>query len=379
LPGRKTEIAAKRGLARRKKLCSPEEESSSLEITVKLSCSLFILLLPGFSTHAQTRPGLGLQIVGGASRLTLSAEAGSPCTIQYATNLAGPTTWLTLSNVTVGSNPALVSDQTAPLTNRFFRAVINVPSNTVWISPGGFTMGSPVTESQRGPNSETQHTVTLTKGFFMARFFVTQAAYRSLINTNPSYFNTNRGFTLDLNRPVEQVSWADATNFCGLLTQQERLAGRLFNNWVYRLPTEAEWEYACRAGTTTPLYCGPNLTNGLANFDARYAYYSGSATATNDPSGTLLNRSSAVGSYPANARGLYDMTGNLWEWCQDWYATFAATSLTDPQGPSTGTQRALRGGAFNDIGAICRSASRNKTSPALGANTIGFRVVAVGP
>jgi formylglycine-generating enzyme required for sulfatase activity len=168
------------------------------------------------------------------------------------------------------------------------------------------------------------------------------------------------------------MSWEDAAAFCRWLSRAEKKS--------YRLPTEAEWEYACRAGTTTPFYYGANLTSGMANFDGQYGYYSGQTLPTNNPTGTFLNRPVAVGGYQSNARGLYDMGGNIWEWCQDWYGTFTSTGVIDPQGPATGTQRVFRGGTFNSTGAGCRSANRDKTNPALGANTIGFRVVlAPGP
>ena len=235
-------------------------------------------------------------------------------------------------------------------------------------------MGSPTNEADRGPNSETQHTVTLTRGFFMSAFLVTQGRYLSVMNANPSYFNTNHAYALDLNRPVEQVSWSDATNFCALLTLAEQTAGRLPPNFVYRLPTEAEWEYACRAGTTNVFYLGNSLSNAMANFNGQWEYISGSGVGFNS-GGTFLNRTTTVGSYAPNPWGLYDMAGNDWEWCQDWYGTFTSASATDPSGPSTGTERAFRGGTFNANGALCRSANRNKTTPATAANTIGFRVV----
>jgi formylglycine-generating enzyme required for sulfatase activity len=351
-------------------------------LAVKLSRTLLILSFPGLiaGVWAQSQPGLSLQITGGFPRLTITGDVGLPCSVQYSTNLAGLNNWFTLTNFTLLASPTLVSDlATAPTNFRAYRVAIAVPTNMAWSPPGTSTIGSPVSESQRGPNSETQHGVTLTKGFFMGKFTVTQGGYRSLMNTNPSYFNTNHSFTQDLNRPVEQVSWAEATNYCGLLTAQERAAGRIFTNWTYRLPTEAEWEYACRAGTTTPFYCGNNLTNGMANFDSRYGYYLGNATATNNPAGTLLNRPLAVGGYAPNPWGLYDMAGNIWEWCQDWYGTFSAASVSNPQGPATGSERVFRGGTFNSIGAGCRSANRDKTNPAFGANTIGFRVVLAPP
>ena len=142
--------------------------------------------------------------------------------------------------------------------------------NMAWIPCGTFVMGSPTSEAERN-SDETQHTVTLTQGFYMGKYVVTQAEYLAVMGNNPSYFTTQDGngnpIALDLNRPVELVSWDDATNYCAHLTQQEQAAGRLPAGWVYRLPTESEWEYACRAGTTTAFYCGSALRSGMANFN----------------------------------------------------------------------------------------------------------------
>ena len=328
---------------------------------------------------AQNRPSLILQPSGGSQRLVVTGAVGSFCQLQYASNLTAAF-WIPLTNLTFYSNSATALDTPIPATTtRFYRTVTVVPTNVAWVPAGVFVMGSPTNEALRGPNSETQHTVTFTKGWYVGQFLVTQSQYLSLMNTNPSYFNTNHGYTLDLSRPVEQVSWADATNFAVRYTAQELAAGRIPSNFAYRLPTESEWEYACRAGTTNPFYYGNNLSNNMANFDGEYEYVGGVGAVFNS-NGVFLNRTTHVGSYQPNAFGLYDMAGNLWEWCQDWYGTFTAGSLVDPPGPVTGSERVFRGGTFNATGALCRSANRNKTNPALGANTIGFRfVLALSP
>jgi formylglycine-generating enzyme required for sulfatase activity len=350
---------------------------------IRRSFSVVLLVLSLFASsfrlEAQNPPTLSLsfQTTTRTAQINISADAGSPLAIEYTTNLSGNPIWLSLTNFTIYGSPVLVVAPSGLQTNAFYRALITVPTSMGWIPNGTFVMGSPVTEAGRGPNNETQHTVTLTNGFFMSTFLVTQSAYLSLVHTNPSYFNTNNAFTLDLNRPVEQVTWADATNYCHLLTVQERAAGRIFPNWLYRLPTEAEWEYACRAGATTQFYLGTNLLSGMANFDGRYEYH-GTGTVFN-ASGTVLNRTVAVGGYSANSFGLYDMAGNVWEWVNDWYDVYAATSVTNPIGPATGTQRVFRGGALNATGALCRSANRNKVDPATAVNTIGFRVVLGAP
>jgi formylglycine-generating enzyme required for sulfatase activity len=211
----------------------------------------------------------------------------------------------------------------------------------------------------------------------MSKLPVTQGNYLSLMSTNPSFFTPSNGYTSDLNRPVEQVSWSDATNYCAKLTQQERVAGRIFTNWIYRLPTEAEWEHACRAGTTTQFYYGTNLLSGLANFNGQFEYLGGSGT-TNNPTGTFLGRTTAVGGFQPNALGLYDMAGNVWEWCADWFDSYSTNSVINPQGPATGSARVFRGGTFNSIGADCRSAKRDSVIPSTVVNTIGFREVLSG-
>ena len=145
----------------------------------------------------------------------------------------------------------------------------------VWIPPGTFVMGSPASEAERD-SDEVQHTVTLTKGFYMGKYAVTQGQYLAVVGNNPSYFQTEdyngNPISPDLNRPVEQVSWNDATNYCALLTQSDRAAGRVPSTWGYRLPTEAEREYACRAGTTTAFHFGSAIHGGMANFYDYYEY-----------------------------------------------------------------------------------------------------------
>jgi len=260
---------------------------------------------------------------------------------------------------------------------RFYRAFsqqvpTNVVPNMVWILPGTFVMGSPTNEALRMVD-ETQHTVTLTKGFYMGKYEVTQGEYLALIGSNPSYFTPANGYSQDLNRPVEEVSWEDATNYCAQLTQREQAAGRLPAGWVYRLPTESEWEYACRAGTTTALYFGSAIHSGMANFDGRNEYDASVGTIWN-PSGIYLGRTTTVGSYQPNVWGLYDMAGNVAEWCRDWYWTYPSGSVTDPQGPASVSWRVVRGGRWSYIGRFCCSAERDNF-PSSGYDFLGFRVV----
>jgi formylglycine-generating enzyme required for sulfatase activity len=215
----------------------------------------------------------------------------------------------------------------------------------VWVPPGSFLMGSTKEEMERQPfdilafrQDETQHKVTLTKGFYMAVCTVTQEQWQAVMGNNPSYFKGER----DL--PVERVSWNDCQEFINKLRGKDRKP--------YRLPTEAEWEYACRAGTTTPFYCGGTISTGQANYDGNFTYGNGRK-------GVRRGKTTPVGSFPANAWGLYDMHGNVWQWCQDWLGDYPHKEVVDPQGPATGVTRVMRGGSYSQKPEDCRSAKRN--------------------
>ena len=210
---------------------------------------------------------------------------------------------------------------------------------------------------------------------------MTQGEYLALMGTNPSRFTTQdyngNPISPDLNRPVEQVSWIDATNYCGQLTSQERTAGRLPAGWRYRLPTEAEWEYACRAGTATAFSFGNAIRGGAANFQNHYEYDAGIGDLyVPGPEVSWRACTAAVGSYPPNAWGLYDLHGNVWEWCQDWYAAdyYTPSAATDPQGPTDGSERVMRGGGYSSEARFHRSAERNLYLPYQRNQNVGFRL-----
>jgi sulfatase modifying factor 1 len=221
------------------------------------------------------------------------------------------------------------------------------------IPAGEFQMGSPQSETHRD-NDESQHRVRITKPFYLGVYEVTQAEYEKVMGTNPSDFN---GATL----PVENVSWEDATAFCRKLSEKE---GK-----TYRLPTEAEWEYACRAGTTTPFSFASGLNGTQANCDGNYPY----GTETKGP---YKEQTVPVGSYAPNAFGLYDMHGNVWEWCQDWYDKdyYQGWPTDDPQGPPTASYRVYRGGGWCNYLRRCRAAYRDWCSPSYLHDSLGFRV-----
>lgn len=230
----------------------------------------------------------------------------------------------------------------------------------VWIGPGSFLMGSQDGEVDRSIWEGPQTRVVLTEGFWMCKYETTQKQYTDIMGFNPSYY---RG---DMQRPVERVSWADATNYCAKFTQLEKDAGRLPEGYVYRLPTEAEWEYACRAGTTTRFSYGDDPSYRHLG---EYTWYGGSSDASTHP----------VGQKKPNPWGLYDLHGNVWEWCADWwYFRLPGGSVKDPLGPRTGQQRVIRGGrAYDSLTSAYRSAYRYKADPEsrMSEINIGFRIV----
>jgi formylglycine-generating enzyme required for sulfatase activity len=235
----------------------------------------------------------------------------------------------------------------------------------VLIQPGTFLMGSPETEVGRRQNEGPQHEVQLPNAFYMSVHLVTQANFLQVMNQNPARCTTGRGGGPE--HPVENVTWEQAVAFCRRLSEmpEEKAARR-----VYRLPTEAEWEYACRAGTATVFSFGDALSADQANFDGAFPY--GGA-----PRGLYVEKTTPVGSYPANNFGLYDMHGNVWQWCADWHDsdTYARSTKRNPKGPTEGQFRIIRGGSWRSHATSCRSAYRNGLSPKSRDGLTGFRVV----
>jgi formylglycine-generating enzyme required for sulfatase activity len=257
----------------------------------------------------------------------------------------------------------------------------SISANMIRIQGGTFTMGSPANEPERR-DDETQHQVTV-NGFYMGKYQVTQREYQEVRGTNPSFFKGD-------NLPVEHVSWYDAVEYCNKLSQIEGLTPAYtidksrsdINNingnddvrWLvtwnrnadgYRLPTEAEWEYACRAGTKTPFYTGNNITTDNANYDGNYPY-------NNNSNGIYRRETTKAGSFKANPWGLYDMHGNVWDWCWDWYGDYSNEKQKDPTGAASGIYRVFRGGSWNS--SAVRSASRYMITPSFRGDYIGFRL-----
>ena len=229
----------------------------------------------------------------------------------------------------------------------------------VAIPAGEFAMGSEDEE-----NEKPVHRVKL-KSFEMSATSVTQAQYEAIMGVNPSV-HKKEGEKHGEELPVENVSWNDAMVFC------EQLTKKMNGRYTITLPTEAQWEYACRAGSDTPFHTGENLTTDQANYDGNYPY-------RNHPKGLFVGKTTPVGNYPPNAWGLYDMHGNVWEWCLDWYDKnyYEASKKNDPAGAETGALRVLRGGCWLGYAQDCRSAYRYDASPDFRYYGIGFRLVFV--
>ena len=219
----------------------------------------------------------------------------------------------------------------------------------VLIPEGSFAMGSVKYDDEKPV-----HTVTISKNYWLGETKVTQAQWSAVMGSNPS---DEKGSNL----PVENLSWDDCQEFCRKLTERERTAGRLPEGYAYRLPTEAEWEYACRAGTTGD-YAG--------DLDAM-AWYEDN---TKDHTTGIANKRHSVREKRPNAWGLYDMHGSMCEWCADWYAGYPDRNIADPKGPASGTQRVRRGGCLFSTAAQCRSAYRDSAAPNEISGVTGFRL-----
>jgi formylglycine-generating enzyme required for sulfatase activity len=290
----------------------------------------------------------------------------------------------------LGTRPLAVQPTTTPapvVTTATTSTQSNISDNMVRINGGTFQMGSPRSETGRDTD-ERQHQVTVSS-FYMGKYEVTQKEYQEIMGTNPSIFKGD-------NLPVERVSWYDALVFCNKLSMKKGLSPTYSINgsidpsvwgivrasgdarWDavvivagsngYRLPTEAQWEYACRAGTTTPFNTGNNITTNEANYNGNNPY-------KKNAKGAYRERTTIVGSFAPNAWGLYDMHGNVWEWCWDWDGTYASGAQTNPQGASTGSNRIIRGGSWGSSAQVLRSAFRNAPYPSARDNQVGFRLV----
>jgi len=280
---------------------------------------------------------------------------------------------------------AIPEPEPAPATASAPTVIVNsIGMKLAPIAAGEFDMGSKKEYGRIG--IEERHRVRITRPFRMGVHEVTQAEFSAVMGQTPSLFRAGgelaaRVEGLDTARfPVDSVTWSEAVEFCRRLSArpEEKAAGR-----SYRLPTEAEWEYACRAGTKTPFHCGASLTSKQANFDGNHPYLKREDVHKGiDPAtlrGPYLKRTTTVGSYAPNAWGLHDMHGNVREWCADRFgaAYYRKSPKDDPQGPEKGTHRVARGGDWYYFGAACRSAQRFECPPQERNRRNGFRVVCV--
>ena len=234
----------------------------------------------------------------------------------------------------------------------------SVQLEMLWVEPGTFTMGSPTTEAGRGTD-ETEHNVTLTQGFYLGKYEVTSAQYEAVMIGNSDGLSARpNNWSNTPNWPVWKVSWDNIQVFLRLLNEQQ--SANIPLGWAYALPTEAEWEYACRAGTTTTYSWGDTITPS----NALYTSLTLNPDWPND-----------VGSYPPNPWGFFDMHGNVWEWTADLYYTFDSDAVTDPMGPYYGSYRVVRGGSLMTPDTQLRSAERSSATPSsVSLNYVGFRV-----
>jgi len=282
--------------------------------------------------------------------------------IEKALQSPKPQSPIPANNLNTFSFEVVTTDARGNITNRrkesakYFTEDLGngVTLEMVEIPGGTFIMGSPKSEAKRGSNEGPQHQVTV-PSFYMGKYELTQVQYEAIIGTNPSNFKGD-------NRPVERVSWNDAVAFC------EKLSQKTGKN--YRLPSEAEWEYACRAGTTTPFYFGESITPDLVNYNGNYTYASA-------PKGKYRQQTTDVGTFPPNSFGLYDMHGNVWEWCQDdWQEDYINAPINGIALISRSNFKLLRGGSWDYNPDVCRSAYRHYYLAY--DNNIGFRVVCSG-
>ncbi len=236
-----------------------------------------------------------------------------------------------------------------PLPAAAKHSISDLGLDLLWVPPGTFTMGSPTDEPERHKAEGPQMCVTLTRGFWLGRTEVTQAQYEAVTGLNPSTFKT-----AGRDAPVDRVSWIDAMAFCRKLNERERAAGRLPEGYAYTLPTEAQWEYAHRAGATGAYPGEPDV----------------SAWCDRNSGGTTH----AVGLKRANPWGFHDMAGNVIEWCLDWYGDYPGGAVTDPTGPARGYYRMARGGSWRTDARLGRSAARSGGSEGRLDYTIGFRI-----
>lgn len=228
-----------------------------------------------------------------------------------------------------------------------------------WIPAGTFLMGSPNDEAERR-DDEIQHEVTLTQGFWLADTCCTQALWQAITGTNPSRFHEDEVLSREL--PVESITFVEVQAFI------TKLNASFDNKATFAPPSEAQWEYACRAGTSTPFSFGDTISTEVSNFDGNNPY-------DRSPKGEFRGKTMPVNSFTRNPWGLYQMHGNVWEWCSDWYAKYSLDDVIDPTGPESSSHRVVRGGGWFSDARNARSACRNWVDPGYRDQYLGFRLL----
>lgn len=303
---------------------------------------------------------------GRVPELTLNASSGQTGLVQFAESLQVPIQWNNLTNLALNGPSAVWRDTTiASSGKRFYRVIFQsrpgntnppaaTPRNMVWLPPGTFQMGSPEEDPDHITLELPASRVTLTRGFWISKYEVTQEEFQSVMGYNPSFFQAGP------NLPVDSVSWNEAVHYCALLTEKEKAA--LPAGYQYRLPTEAEWEYAARSGSTNRFSFGDDPDYSLL---PQYAWTDENSFSSTHP----------VGQKRANPWGLFDIYGNVFEWCLDRSGAYSSEDKIDPQGPAAGTDRIYRGGSWANVAWESRAAMRGGLDPAIRLNCFGFRVV----
>ena len=350
--------------------CSSDVDRNAMKKFFSGLASLFVL---GASVFAQVPVVLDIELIDFHPAIGVSGEVRATYVIESERDLDGRS-WVPRGQLTLDDSWGQWVDP-IPVNGaqRVYRAVkvpeVELIPNMVWIEPGTFMMGSPESERRRMNTEGPQTQVTLTRGFWLCKYEVTQREYLELTGENPSLYEDN------LEDPVGQVTWNEAVAYCEKLTARERVARRLPVGYQYQLPTEAQWEYACRAGTTTRYSFGDALQcsdwgDYCPEMDA-YMVWMGNQFRDDETGGTK-----PVGERLPNPWGLYDMHGNATEWCFDRFGNYPGGNVTDPTGSSVGSTRVVRSGGVNDA-FECRSASRNSGRPDSPWGGDGMRVACV--
>jgi formylglycine-generating enzyme required for sulfatase activity len=286
-------------------------------------------------------------------KVELPLRKTSPVVGLLPTKTPPPGSEFYFETVTLNATGQVINRQQCSNRQQRFTLMPGVDLEMVYVPAGNFTMGSPATEAEHQDSESPQHQVTL-PAFWMSKYPITQGQYQAIVGSDPAKF---KGDT----RPVECVSWREAVAFCKKVSNQL--------DQSFTLPSEAQWEYACRAGTNTPFYFGETITPDFVNYDGRYTY-------ANAPTGKYREGTTAVGSFPPNSLGLYDMHGNVWEWCLDtWHGNYAGAPIDGSawQSQNENDNRVLRGGSWYNFPRSCRSAFRC-IIPVYQSNYGGFRV-----